>query len=229
MMDPDHRLLLRSALPLLQSRNAAVRTVPLSLCGVGSCSPMVVWRRVGSVRLSVCLDLHLYIHVICMDAAACFGIGMDFQSPHTPIARRISVRAWACKRGPWSVYSRDPPWSCPARANAQVLLAVAQVFHYVGPHTEFGAVTRAIVHILRNHREVEFVVLSSIIAIAQTRKAAFEPYLKSFFIRSVNSGSLVVRLLRTSPVVVVVVGVVVCCFHRRSRRCRLLSVVFLFS
>src|SRR5690349_891197 len=43
-----------------------------------------------------------------------------------------------------------------------------------------------LVHVLRNHPEVQFVVLSNIATLAAKRKQLFAPFLKNFFILSTD-------------------------------------------
>lgn len=45
-------------------------------------------------------------------------------------------------------------------------------------------VSRALIRLLRSHREVQSVVLSCIASISTLRKGMFEPFLKSFFVRT---------------------------------------------
>ncbi|KAB7504364.1 AP-3 complex subunit beta-1 [Armadillidium nasatum] len=55
--------------------------------------------------------------------------------------------------------------------NAAVVLSVAQLYQHIAPHIEVIQVARALVRLLRSHREIQAVGM-------------FEPYLKSFFVRS---------------------------------------------
>ncbi|XP_045112281.1 AP-3 complex subunit beta-2-like [Portunus trituberculatus] len=76
--------------------------------------------------------------------------------------------------------------------NAAVVLSVAQLYQHVAPRPEVSLVARALVRLLRSHREVQAVVLTNIASMSTRRKAKanreekdiFEPYLKSFFVRS---------------------------------------------
>ncbi|XP_047485824.1 AP-3 complex subunit beta-2-like isoform X3 [Penaeus chinensis] len=76
--------------------------------------------------------------------------------------------------------------------NAAVVLAVAQLYQHIAPRSEVSQVARALVRLLRSHREVQAVVLTNIASMSTRRKAnasiqekgMFEPYLKSFFVRS---------------------------------------------
>ncbi|KAG0715239.1 AP-3 complex subunit beta-1 [Chionoecetes opilio] len=68
--------------------------------------------------------------------------------------------------------------------NAAVVLSVAQLYQHVAPRMEVCVVARALVRLLRSHREVQAVVLTNIASMSTRRKDMFEPYLKSFFVRS---------------------------------------------
>ncbi|KAF2880489.1 hypothetical protein ILUMI_25696 [Ignelater luminosus] len=68
--------------------------------------------------------------------------------------------------------------------NAAVVMAVAQLYHHCAPKSEGPISARALVRLLRSHTEVQSVVLDSIASISCQNKGTFEPYLKSFFIRT---------------------------------------------
>ncbi|KAK3745780.1 hypothetical protein QZH41_015967 [Actinostola sp. cb2023] len=68
--------------------------------------------------------------------------------------------------------------------NASVVMAVARLYHHCAPTSEVTIVARALVRLLRSHREVQSIVLSNIATMSSTRKGLFEPYLKSFFVHS---------------------------------------------
>ncbi|KAF4526220.1 hypothetical protein B566_EDAN001905 [Ephemera danica] len=78
--------------------------------------------------------------------------------------------------------------------NASVVLAVAQLYHHTAPRAEVGVVAKALVRLLRSHREVQDIVLTNVAAMAASRKGMFEPFLKSFFVRS--SDATHVKLLK---------------------------------
>ncbi|XP_048583521.1 AP-3 complex subunit beta-2 isoform X2 [Nematostella vectensis] len=78
--------------------------------------------------------------------------------------------------------------------NASVVMAVARLYHHCAPANEVTIVARALVKLLRGHREVQTVVLSNIATMSSTRKGTFEPYLKSFFVHS--SDPTHIRLLK---------------------------------
>ncbi|XP_078684909.1 AP-3 complex subunit beta-1-like isoform X4 [Branchiostoma floridae x Branchiostoma belcheri] len=67
--------------------------------------------------------------------------------------------------------------------NAAVVMAVAQLYHHIAPKSEVGLVAKALVRLLRSHREIQHVVLSNVATLTTIRKGMFEPYLKSFFVR----------------------------------------------
>lgn len=72
--------------------------------------------------------------------------------------------------------------------NAGVVLAVASVVQYIGPGNslEEGLVGKALVRVMRNHREVQFVVLNNILALASASPAMFRKHIKDFYV-SVHS------------------------------------------
>lgn len=88
--------------------------------------------------------------------------------------------------------------------NASVVMAVAQLYHHTAPRGEVIIAAKALIRLLRGHREVQSVVLHSIAGISITRKVKncfavfflnyikycfllqgmFTPFLKSFFVRT---------------------------------------------
>lgn len=68
--------------------------------------------------------------------------------------------------------------------NASVVMIVAQLYHHVAPRNEVTLVAKALIRLLRSHKEVQSVVLTSIASMSTQRKSIFEPYLKSFFVRT---------------------------------------------
>ncbi|XP_066471022.1 AP-3 complex subunit beta-1 isoform X2 [Tiliqua scincoides] len=70
--------------------------------------------------------------------------------------------------------------------NAAVVMAVAQLYWHVAPKSEAGIVAKSLVRLLRNNREVQYVVLQNIATMSIQRKGMFEPYLKSFYVRSTD-------------------------------------------
>ncbi|XP_061173908.1 AP-3 complex subunit beta-2-like [Saccostrea echinata] len=68
--------------------------------------------------------------------------------------------------------------------NASVVMSVAQLYYHCAPKSEVGVVAKALIRLLRGHKEVQFIVLSNIATMTVARKDMFEPYLKSFYVRS---------------------------------------------
>ncbi|XP_017797871.1 PREDICTED: AP-3 complex subunit beta-2 [Habropoda laboriosa] len=68
--------------------------------------------------------------------------------------------------------------------NASVVMAVSQLYHHTAPRREVMIAAKALIRLLRGHREVQSVVLHCITSISITRKGMFEPFLKSFFVRT---------------------------------------------
>lgn len=68
--------------------------------------------------------------------------------------------------------------------NASVVMTVAQLYHHVAPRNEVNIVAKALIRLLRSHKEVQSVVLTCIASMSTQRKSIFEPYLKSFFVRT---------------------------------------------
>lgn len=78
--------------------------------------------------------------------------------------------------------------------NTAVVMAVAQLYYYLAPRSEIHVVSKALNRLLRSYREVQSVVLSNIATMSTKRKGMFEPYLKSFFVRS--SDATHIKLLK---------------------------------
>lgn len=68
--------------------------------------------------------------------------------------------------------------------NASVVMIVVQLYHHVAPRNEVSLVAKALIRLLRSHKEVQSVVLTSIASMSTQRKSIFEAYLKSFFVRT---------------------------------------------
>lgn len=68
--------------------------------------------------------------------------------------------------------------------NASVVMAVAQLYHHVAPRNEVQLIAKALIRLLRSHKEVQSVVLNCIASMSARRKGIFEPHLKSFFVRT---------------------------------------------
>ncbi|XP_061589894.1 AP-3 complex subunit beta-1 isoform X2 [Cololabis saira] len=71
--------------------------------------------------------------------------------------------------------------------NTAVVMAVAQLYWHLAPKHEVSIVTKSLVRLLRSHREVQYVVLQNIATISIQRKGMFEPYMKSFYVRSTDA------------------------------------------
>uniref|UniRef100_UPI00358E8B27 AP-3 complex subunit beta-2 n=1 Tax=Myxine glutinosa TaxID=7769 RepID=UPI00358E8B27 len=70
--------------------------------------------------------------------------------------------------------------------NTAVVMAVAQLYFHLAPRAELGIIAKPLVRLLRSHREVQYVVLHNIATMSIKRRGMFEPYLKSFYIRSTD-------------------------------------------
>ncbi|XP_037981110.1 AP-3 complex subunit beta-1 isoform X3 [Motacilla alba alba] len=70
--------------------------------------------------------------------------------------------------------------------NAAVVMAVAQLHWHLAPKSEAGIVSKSLVRLLRSNREVQYIVLQNIATMSIQRKGMFEPYLKSFYVRSTD-------------------------------------------
>jgi AP-3 complex subunit beta len=68
--------------------------------------------------------------------------------------------------------------------NAAVVMAVAQLYHHIAPKNDVNLVAKALIRLLRSRREVQSIVLTCIASMTLNRKAIFELYLKSFFVRT---------------------------------------------
>ncbi|KAJ1363150.1 hypothetical protein KIN20_022942 [Parelaphostrongylus tenuis] len=68
--------------------------------------------------------------------------------------------------------------------NCSVVMAVTQLFYYTAPKSQLSQVARALVRLLRGPREVQYVVLLNIATISECNPNIFDPFLKSFFVRS---------------------------------------------
>ncbi|XP_008579845.1 PREDICTED: AP-3 complex subunit beta-1 isoform X2 [Galeopterus variegatus] len=70
--------------------------------------------------------------------------------------------------------------------NAAVVMAVAQLYWHISPKSEAGIISKSLVRLLRSNREVQYIVLQNIATMSIQRKGLFEPYLKSFYVRSTD-------------------------------------------
>ncbi|XP_061119141.1 AP-3 complex subunit beta-1 [Conger conger] len=71
--------------------------------------------------------------------------------------------------------------------NTAVVMSVAQLYWHLAPKHEVSVITKSLVRLLRSHREVQYVVLQNIATMSIQRKGMFEPYLKSFYVRSTDA------------------------------------------
>lgn len=78
--------------------------------------------------------------------------------------------------------------------NASVVMIVAQLYHHIAPRNEVNIVAKALIRLLRSHKEVQSVVLTNIASMSTQRKSIFEPFLKSFFVRT--SDATHIKLLK---------------------------------
>ncbi|KAG0306101.1 AP-3 complex subunit beta-2 [Dissophora globulifera] len=72
--------------------------------------------------------------------------------------------------------------------NSQVVLSVAKLYMHLAPAEESYKIGRPLVRLLRSHRELQFVVLNNIVAIASQRPYVFDQFYQHFFIRSTDPG-----------------------------------------
>ncbi|XP_078812156.1 AP-3 complex subunit beta-1 isoform X2 [Oryzias latipes] len=70
--------------------------------------------------------------------------------------------------------------------NTAVVMSVAQLYWHLAPKHEVSVVTKSLVRLLRSHREVQYIVLQNIATMSIQRKGMFEPYMKSFYVRSTD-------------------------------------------
>lgn len=70
--------------------------------------------------------------------------------------------------------------------NSGVIMAVVRLYQYAAPPSEIGTVIKALIRLLRNHREVQNVALLTIASIVadDSRRGEFRSYIKNFYIRS---------------------------------------------
>ncbi|XP_071322061.1 AP-3 complex subunit beta-1 isoform X1 [Trachinotus anak] len=71
--------------------------------------------------------------------------------------------------------------------NTAVVMSVAQLYWHLAPKQEVGIVTKSLVRLLRSHREVQYIVLQNIATMSIQRKGMFEPFMKSFYVRSTDA------------------------------------------
>lgn len=63
-------------------------------------------------------------------------------------------------------------------------MCVAQLYHHIAPKNDVNVVAKALIRLLRSHKEVQSVVLTCVASMSVNRKSIFESYLKSFFVRT---------------------------------------------
>lgn len=68
--------------------------------------------------------------------------------------------------------------------NAAVVMSVAQLYHHIAPKNDVNFVAKALIRLLRSRKEVQSIVLTCVASMTINRKAIFEIYLKSFFVRT---------------------------------------------
>ncbi|XP_031715784.1 AP-3 complex subunit beta-1 isoform X1 [Anarrhichthys ocellatus] len=71
--------------------------------------------------------------------------------------------------------------------NTAVVMSVAQLYWHLAPQHEVNIVTKSLVRLLRSHREVQYIVLQNIATMTIQRKGMFEPFMKSFYVRSTDA------------------------------------------
>nr|XP_023663000.1 AP-3 complex subunit beta-2-like isoform X3 [Paramormyrops kingsleyae] len=104
---------------------------------------------------------------------------------------KVEAAALVAKRKP---YVMDPDHRLLLRntkpllqsRNAAVVMAVAQLYFHLAPKAEVGVIAKALVRLMRSHSEVQYVVLQNVATMSIKRRGMFEPYLKSFYIRSTD-------------------------------------------
>ncbi|XP_075703641.1 AP-3 complex subunit beta-1 [Rhinoderma darwinii] len=70
--------------------------------------------------------------------------------------------------------------------NAAVVMAVVQLYWHLAPRFETIMIAKSLVRLLRSHREVQYIVLQNIATMSIKKKGLFEPFLKSFYVRSTD-------------------------------------------
>ncbi|XP_052443688.1 AP-3 complex subunit beta-1 isoform X1 [Carassius gibelio] len=71
--------------------------------------------------------------------------------------------------------------------NTAVVMAVSQLYWHLAPKHELNIIAKSLVRLLRSHREVQFIVLQNIATMSIQRKGMFEPFMKSFYVRSTDA------------------------------------------
>ncbi|EDV21108.1 uncharacterized protein TRIADDRAFT_30877 [Trichoplax adhaerens] len=78
--------------------------------------------------------------------------------------------------------------------NAAVVMAVAQLYYYLAPRLEMVSIIKPLVRLQRSHKEVQIISLTMMATMSVNSKGLFEPYLKSFYVRSTDP--IQVKLLK---------------------------------
>ncbi|KAI7867090.1 adaptin N terminal region-domain-containing protein [Spinellus fusiger] len=68
--------------------------------------------------------------------------------------------------------------------NSGVVLAVARLFYHLAPAAQANTMARPLLRLMRSHRELQYVVLSNIAAMAKTRPFMFQSSLQQFYAQS---------------------------------------------
>lgn len=68
--------------------------------------------------------------------------------------------------------------------NSAVVVAVAQLYYHLAPRSEVVVIVKSLIRLLRSHREIQTVILSNVATMSTKHRGMFEPFLKSFFVRS---------------------------------------------
>uniref|UniRef100_A0A665TP96 AP-3 complex subunit beta n=1 Tax=Echeneis naucrates TaxID=173247 RepID=A0A665TP96_ECHNA len=83
--------------------------------------------------------------------------------------------------------------------NTAVVMSVAQLYWHLAPKHEVSIVTKSLVRLLRSHREVQYIVLQNIATMSIQRKGMFEPFMKSFYVRSTDATHI--KTLKVTPTI----------------------------
>uniref|UniRef100_A0A8C9FNR2 AP-3 complex subunit beta n=1 Tax=Pavo cristatus TaxID=9049 RepID=A0A8C9FNR2_PAVCR len=118
----------------------------------------------------------------------------QFLSPNQNVKDTKDAKAEAASLAKRKPYVMDPDHRLLLRntkpllqsRNAAVVMAVAQLYFHLAPKAEVGVIAKALVRLLRSHSEVQYVVLQNVATMSIKRRGMFEPYLKSFYIRSTD-------------------------------------------
>eukprot|EP01100_Stratorugosa_tubuloviscum_P010514 TRINITY_DN4521_c0_g1_i1.p1 TRINITY_DN4521_c0_g1~~TRINITY_DN4521_c0_g1_i1.p1 ORF type:complete len:802 (+),score=369.51 TRINITY_DN4521_c0_g1_i1:128-2533(+) len=66
--------------------------------------------------------------------------------------------------------------------NHSVVLAVCILYNYIAPEPEIQIIAKSLVRIMRNSREIQYVVLANIATVCSNRASMFSNYLTDFFV-----------------------------------------------